>query len=230
MVVFPHIPLLLLLYHYPLRSFASASGSLALFLDEQCEDASILNPSVNLPLNTCLVPPGAQGIAIKMLPPCDDGSDAKLVLFDDTSCATRDSADPKMFQFANCFFNGPNGIDAVLFACENSTESDVATSTTTVYASRLPIAQETGGTGGTPAQSAPVQNTAISTSTPSSPSSPSKAPIPSPSDNNDNNNGSGTSGLSRTGQIALGVALPVAAVVVALLAWWFPCHGRDKFR
>ncbi|KAI4162405.1 MAG: hypothetical protein LQ342_003971 [Letrouitia transgressa] len=227
--MFPHIPLLLL-YYLPLRSFASASGSLALFLDEICREASTLNPSVNIPLNTCLVTPGAQGIAIKTLPPCDDGSDAELVLFQDTSCADRDSADPEMFKFENCYFDGPNGVEAVLFACGKNAGGAVATSTTTVYASRLPIAQETGGSGSTPEQSAPLQNTAISTSIPSAPSSPSKAPTPSPSDNNDNNNGSGTSGLSRTGQIALGVALPVAAVVVALLAWWFPCHGRDKFR
>ncbi|KAI4210478.1 MAG: hypothetical protein LQ351_006704, partial [Letrouitia transgressa] len=216
--MFSHIPLLLLLYYLPRRSFASASGSLALFLDEICRETSTLNPSVNIPLNTCLVTPGAQGMAIKKLPPCDDGSDAELVLFDDTSCAIRDSADPDMFKYGNCYFDGISGLKGVLFACGKNAGGEVATSTTTVYASRLPIAQETGGTGDTPAQSAPSQNTAISTSTPSPPSSTSKASSPSPSDNNDNNNGSGTSGLSRTGQIALGVALPVAAVVVALLA------------
>ncbi|KAL9610829.1 MAG: hypothetical protein Q9167_004498 [Letrouitia subvulpina] len=230
MFIFAHITLSLLLYYLPLGSFASASGSLALFLDEICQEASILNPSVNVPLNTCLVTPGAEGIAIKKLPPCDDGSDAELVLFQDTSCANRDNADPDMFKYENCYFDGPNGIDAVLFACGKGAGGEVATSTTTVYASRLPIAQETGGTGDMPAQSAPLQNTAGSTSTPSSPSSPSNAPTPSPSNKNDNNQGSGSSGLSRTAQIALGVALPVAAVVVALLAWWFPCHGRDKFR
>ncbi|KAL2043764.1 hypothetical protein N7G274_003283 [Stereocaulon virgatum] len=209
-------------YHLPCISLASAPGTLALFLDEQCIQASIINPSVNVPLNTCLVTTGALGIAVKTLPPCTSG-DATLVMYRDTSCANLVSGN---LQYNNCYFDGPNGVSAIMFSCNKAAGGGSATATSTVSAgsSSMPVAGDTAPTASsssTPAQTHPSSNAATTTSAPPS-SSTSQ-----PSSNSGGNGSSGTSsGLSQNGQIALGVGLPVGSIVVALLAWWFPCRKK----
>ncbi|KAL8747323.1 MAG: hypothetical protein Q9190_000790 [Brigantiaea leucoxantha] len=180
------------------------------------------------------------GIAVKTLPPCSNGKTAQLIMFQDTSCANAYDIDQSYYAENNCYYYGVDTIPGVLFACTEGAGGEVATSTTTVIASRLPIAADTAAdtavataTGSTPGTSASSANNAILTSTPTSESSPhsssSSSQTPAAANNN-NDSASSSSGLSRQGQIGIGVALPVAAVVVALLAWWFPCHGKDKFR
>ncbi|MCJ1461201.1 hypothetical protein MMC28_011583 [Mycoblastus sanguinarius] len=222
------LPLYILLHHLPLRSIASNPGTLALFLDEECSQASTINQSVNVTVDTCLVTPGALGIAVETLPPCASG-DATLIIYRDTSCTNPLDSD---IQYNNCYFDGPNGVPAVLFACTAAARGSAATATSTVFAglSSMPVAVDTPTTtssGGTPDQTTPSSNSATTTSTP-----PSDSTSPNSSQTNTNGgggDGSGTgsgSGLSEKGQIALGVGLPVGSIVVALLAWWFPCKKR----
>ena len=218
------LSLYVIFYHLPHISLASAPGTLALFLDEECMQASIINPSVNVPLNTCLVTTGALGIAVKTLPPCTSG-DATFVMYRDTSCANLVSGD---LQYNNCYFDGPNGVSAIMFTCNKAAGGGSATTTSTVSAgsSSMPVAGDTAPTassGSTPAQTTPSSNGATTTSAPPSSSTPQS------SSNSGGNGSSGTgsgSGLSQNGQIALGVGLPVGSIVVALLAWWFPCRKK----
>ncbi|KAK3176911.1 hypothetical protein OEA41_008237 [Lepraria neglecta] len=217
------LPLYILLHHLPVRSLASAPGTLALFLDDICSQASIINPSVHVPINTCLVTPGALGIAVEALPPCTSG-DATLIIYQDTSCANPVGSN---IQYENCYFDG-SGVPAVLFACSEAAGGATATATSTVSAgsSSMPVAGDTPATtssGGTPEQTTPSSNGATTTSTPPSSST-------SQSSTNSGGDGSGGtgSGLSHKGEIALGVGLPVGSIVVALLAWWFPCKKKRR--
>ena len=216
----------LVFYQLPSPSFADASGAIALFLDETCEEASIISPSVKLPVDTCLVNAGALGIAVQSLPPCTSGT-AALVMYHDTSCANQIQSN---LDYHNCYFDGPDGIPAVMFICSAAVGGSLATATSTVTAgsSTIPVAANTPifSSGDTSAQSTPSSNGATVTSTVVSTSTGSHTSSNS-SQTNANGAGSGSgSGLSQSSQIALGVALPVGAILVALFAWWFPCGRR----
>ncbi|KAL9076774.1 MAG: hypothetical protein Q9161_000759 [Pseudevernia consocians] len=222
MVLKFHLPLYILLHHLSLRSRASVPGTLALFLDEECSQASIINPSVNVPTDTCLVTSGALGIAVEALPPCASG-DATLMIYQDTSCANLVGGD---LQYTNYYFNVPIGVSAVLFACEKVAEGAVATATSTTSAgsSSIPVAVDTSTTTSSSdisQKTTPSSNGATTTSVPSSSSTSSKSP------QTNTNSASTGSGISWKGQIALGIGVPVSSLVVALLAWWFP---REKKR
>ena len=218
--------LILILYYLPSSSFAYAFGTLDLFLDEQCLGASVVYPSVTLLADTCLVISGALGIAVQSPPLCASGN-AALIMYQDTSCANQIHT---VIDYQNCYFDGPNGIPAVLFACTAVAGDDVATATSTVTAgySTIPVAVNTHTTpsGATNEGSTPSSNgaTAVSTSSASFAS-----PNPSQPSTNSTSSGSGSgsgSGLPQSTQIALGVALPVGGILVALFAWWFPCGRR----
>ena len=158
----------ILLNHFPLGSFASASGTLAYFLDEVCQETSIINPSVSVPADTCLVTTVALGIAIQAYPPCPSGN-ATFKMFRDRSCANPLSMD---LQYDNCYFNAPNGLTAIIFACGGA--SATATSTAAAGSSIIPVAADTPSTtslGATTGQSTPASNGASTTSSASPKSS-----------------------------------------------------------
>ena len=209
----------LLFHHLPPLCLASAPGTLAFFLDEECMQASIINPSVHVPADTCLVTPGALGIAVQTFPPCPSGN-TTVQMYRDTSCANPVNMD---LQYDNCYFNGPNGVTAIVFACKGEAVS--ATSTAAVGSSTIPVATDSPSTpssGATTEQTAPTSNSATTTST-----SPSSSTSPNTSQTG-TNSGSTGSGLSQKSQIIIGVVIPVGAIVVALLAWWFPCRSGGR--
>ncbi|KAL8830791.1 MAG: hypothetical protein Q9170_005574 [Blastenia crenularia] len=214
---------------YSAHTQAAAPGALNTFLDEGCEEASIINPSVNLPVDTCLVTPGALGISVQVLPPCSSGQ-ASFIMYSDKACRRAESMD---LQFNNCYFDSQVSINAVQFVCTGVAGGSIPTATTTITfgSSTIPVAG--GGAavataaGGESHQSSPSVNTADVTSTPSSTASSSSNP--SSTSNNDHGNDS-SSGLSPKSQIALGVGIPVATLLVALLAWWFPCRKVRQYR
>ena len=208
-----------LLYCLLLPSLTSAAGKLAYFLDESCEQASIINPSVDVPADTCLVTPGAVGIAVQVQPACPSGT-ATFKMFVDTSCARPVDTD---LQYHNCYFDGPNGVSAIAFVCDGATMT--ATSTAPAGSSSIPIAADTPSTSS-------VGAVATGQSTP--PSNRASKTINSPNPSQTNTNGNGTnansgdksSGISSKTQIILEVVLPVGAIVVAIFAWCFPCGRR----
>ena len=217
----PSTPVNYLLYLSFIISTTSAQGQIAQFLDISCEDKSPINPSVSLPLDTCLVTEGAQGVVVQVYPACSTGNgNTTLQMYQDQSCATPGSSG--IYDDHGCYwwFDGPS-IPAVMFICGSLADGDShATSTTTVTAGSVlvPVAKATGTTTSlTPSnpssQTATDSNGLITSATAaSSPSNPSQT------------NGSGTgsdssSGLSQHDQIILGIALPAGALLVALLAW-----------
>ena len=219
----------IIFFQLPSSISSSAPGTLAFFLDEQCEQASYINPTTNLPTDVCLVTPGALGIAVKTLPPCASG-DASLIMYTDTSCA-RESSFP--WAEENCWFNGPDGVSAVMFVCKDTSGGSSATATSTVSAgsSSMPVAAGAAATpvsGGTAGQNAsPSSNTDTTPTSASSASPKDSSPGSSPSSGVSSGN---SAGLKHNGQIILGVVLPVAGVAIALLAWLFPCKKSKKRR
>ena len=198
-------------------SLASTTGSLAFFLDGDCSQAATVNPTANLPIDTCLVTHGAEGISVQALPPCSSG-DATLVVYKDTLCANALNEDNQSHLNANCHYWGIDDVPAVMFVCNSVAGEAAATSTSTVSAgsTAIPIAGQTPATvspGGNPAQTTPSSNGASST----------------PSTNSagtDSNGGDSSPGLSHNAQIAIGVGVPIASLCVALLAWLYPRHKK----
>ena len=212
------LTLQLLYLYFPLAR-ASADGTLAMYLDEECEQASIINPTVQVATDVCLVTEGADAIAVEVLPPCGSG-EASVQLYDDTSCANPISMD---LQYENCYF----AFVAVVFQCTAVAEGSHATATSTVSAGSSSMAVATG---------APASPTGTSLDTPSSneavATSSTTNPIPTATDatNPQKTTAAGAAGsastsggLSKNSQIGLGVGLPAGSILVALLAWLCPC-------
>ncbi|KAL8921785.1 MAG: hypothetical protein Q9208_005542 [Pyrenodesmia sp. 3 TL-2023] len=231
--------LILLLHHVARDSLAAAasSGTLAFFLDQNCQEASIINPTVDLAVATCLVTPGADGIAVINPPPCTSGDAATPILYRDTSCANAERMNID-YEYSNCYFDGPSGVTAIMFTCPKVAGGSLATATSTASASSSSMAvavgaPTAGSTALSPTQNAPAPNGAVVSASLANPSSSASSQANrtnsgTTGDGNDNRaggNGKG-SGLSTTQVIA--VVCPVGAAVIALLAWLFPCGGRHK--
>ena len=220
-----------LYYFLPLSARASAPGTLALFLDIVCEQASIINPTVDLAANVCLVTNGVTGVAVEELPPCASG-EATLQLYQDTSCANQVDADID-YASENCYVPPA----AVLFACTAVAKGSRATATSTVSAGSSSMAIATGAaaspTGGLPGDSTSQNTPSTNEAAPTS----STVPNPTSTDSTTTDStttdrtrtstsGAGDSGLSKGSQIGLGVGLPAGSIVVALLAWLCPCTRK----
>ena len=111
--------------------------------------------------NTCLVTPGALGIAVQAQPTCPSGT-ATFKVFRDTSCANHVTTD---LQYDNCYFDGPDGVSAIAFVCDRAVVT--ATSTAPAGSSTIPVAADTPRTsssGAQTGQSAPPSNGASTTS------------------------------------------------------------------
>ena len=206
-----------------LISTAFAQGKIAQFLDFDCRDTSSVNPTVSLPLDTCLVTIGAGGVVVQVLPACLTGSaSATLQLYQDQACALPVS-EANFYNDDNCLASNV-GFGGVMFICGGVAEGNSdATSTSTVIATSalVPVAKATEATttsapGGLSSHTATGSNGLITSVTPaSSTSNPSRTDETSPG-------GDSSSGLSQHDQIVLGIALPVGSLIVALLAWLCP--------
>ncbi|KAL8811570.1 MAG: hypothetical protein Q9223_002088 [Gallowayella weberi] len=224
--IFHYVPVVFLCL--PVLSISAGSGTLNVYLDFYCSKASVINPKVSVPLNTCLVSPNAYGMAVQVLPPCATGT-AALHMYWDTSCGS--GIDVPYFQIRdNCYAdNSGQNIRAVQFVCPEVAGGSVATSTTTLTfgSSLIPIASDAPSSGAKKQSTSPSSNNAQPTSNPSSTSdSSSTSPSTVPSHTNapvDDDAGGSNSGLSHSAIVGLGVGVPIATLLVALLAWLFPC-------
>ncbi|KAL8695721.1 MAG: hypothetical protein Q9224_003209 [Gallowayella concinna] len=220
--------LLVVLLYFPFLSSSAASGTLNVYLGFSCMKASVINPKVSVPLNTCLVSPNAYGMAVQVLPPCATGT-AALHMYWDTSCGS--DIDVPDYQIEdNCYAdNSGQHIRAVQFVCPEVAGGSVATSTSTATfgSSLIPIASGASSSGDKKQSKSPSSNDAQATSNPSSTSDLSPTSQSSvPSHTNavvDDDSGGSSSGLSRSAVVGLGVGVPIATLLVALLAWLFPC-------
>ena len=200
----------------------SQSGQIAQFLNYECTQQSLINPTVPLDLDTCLVTSGAYGLVPQRVPACNTGN-AKLQVYQDQACARPDSTSSDE---DHCVSNDNFPISAVMFICTNESSGPTSTTTVTADSVLVPMAKATEAT---------------TTSTPSDPSSTTDSnglvasatrtgPASNPSQTDVSSDGGdlGSSGLSHRDQIILGVVLPVGSLVVALLAWLYPKTGNGR--
>ena len=200
----------------------SQPGQVAQFLNYECTHQSLINPTVSLDLDTCLVTSGAFGLVPQRVPACNTGS-AKLQVYQDQACARPDLSS---LDEDHCVSNDNFPISAVMFICTDESSQPKTTTTVTADSVLVPVAKATGAT---------------TTSTPSDPSSVTdsnglvtsatqigSASNPSQTDASSDGGDLGSSGLSHRDQIILGVAFPVGSLVVALLAWLYPKTGNRR--
>ena len=217
------------LYLSLLVSTVFAQGQIAQFLDISCAEESPVNFTVSLPLDTCLVTSGAYGLVPQRLPECPTGSgSATLQLYHDQSCAVPETS--STFVNDNCYDLGTSGIPAVMFICSSVADGNSnATSTTTVTAASalVPVAQATEATT-TPTSGGLSSQTATNANEPITFPAMASSTADSSQANTDSSGGDSKSGLSQYDQIIIGIIIPVAALVVALLAWLCPKPGNGR--
>ena len=220
------ISLFTLLLLSPSSSLAATSPSMNFFLDYYCRKPSIINPTIDVAANTCLVCPGAYGVNVKVLPACATGS-ASVVMYYDTACSNPNTEDSSYTDDVNCFSDDMGQeLKAVQYVCKDVADGQVATATTTVSfgSSSLPVAGgvATGNTGGTPTTLATYPSSNVASPTQDSSSSTSDQSGSNGGSSNSSGSGGGGGGLSRSATIAISIGIPVAALIVALLAWQCP--------
>ncbi len=217
-----------ILYLSFLISTILAQGQIAQYLDDFCSEKSAINPTVSLPLDTCLVTSDVvEGLVVQILPRCLTGNvNATLQVYNDQSCAILSST---AYAKDDGCVSSPIGLPSVMFICGSAADGDsVASSTTTVTAGSVlvPVAGATGITtdptsSGLSSQTATDLNGLVASASPtSSASNPSRT-------NTSGTGGSPSSGLSQNEQIILGIALSASAIAVALLAWLYPKAGNS---
>ena len=236
---------LLLLRFHPIfgpRALAAsdAAGKINLYNDYDCNHPSSLNPTVTLPLSTCLVTTGGEGLVIAEFPPCPQ-STATLIYYQDVACGVPTS-DVSTSIFAQNCFQLASGTDlynarAVMFSCQPAANNPQPSSTTTAVVSALAAvatgSTESNGSGSSTsaAGSTPTDTSTQKNSTDSSGSnsnggtrtSTSTSTGTSTSTSTSTSSGSG-SGLNTGDIIALvvGLGIGIPTIVIMLAAWLFP--------
>ena len=224
----------------------SATGKINLYDDWDCNDPSTLNPTVNLPLSTCLVTTGGGGLVIDQVPPCSQGT-ATMVYYSDTACGVQ-TTDVSTSILSDSCMQLAAGTDmynakSVMFSCQPAANHPQASSTSTAVVSALAAvatgssASQTpvpfdGTTDGTTGQSGGSFGGSASSTTSAASSTPTGTDTQQNSTgsstsitNNSNTSGSKpASGLDTGDIIALtvGLGVGVTAIAVALGAWLVP--------
>ena len=202
----------------------SQSGQIAQFLNYECTHQSLINPTVPLDLDTCLVTPGAYGLVPQRVPACNTGN-AKLQVYQDQACARPDSSS---LDEDHCVSNDNFPISAVMFICTDESSEPISTTTVTADSVLVPMAEATGATTSSTPSDPSSQTTTDSNELVASATWTDSASNPSQTDASSGGGDLGSSGLSHRDQIILGVALPVGSLVVALLAWLYPKTGNGR--
>ena len=214
---------------------SAAAGALNLYDDFDCNQISTLNPKVNLPLSTCLVTPGGEGLVIDNLPQCSQGN-ASLIYYQDTACGIQTNDVSQSIFATDCFqlAEGTNIYNAksVMFSCQPAANHPQPSSTTTAIVSAL-AAVATGSTGndGSAASTSAVGSTPTDTSpqknSTGSSGSNSSGGTSTTTSGSDSGSGSGSgSGLSTSDKIAIGIGAPtgvftfIGTYVMAKKYWW----------
>ena len=187
------------------------TGLIAQYLDDGCTETSLTNPTVSLPLDTCLVA-RARGLAAQRLPRCPT-SNATLQVYQDPACAIPDSS-----VYKQCI-PYDNDVIVVMFICGSVADANSGpTSTTTASAGSalVPVAKATEATtasasGDLSSPTATGSNGLVTSAAPmSSASDPSQA-------STGTDDGDASSGLSHPEKVTLGVALSVGCTYISEL-------------
>ena len=237
---------LLLLRFHPIfgphaLAASDAAGKINLYDDYNCNHPSTLNPTVTLPLSTCLVTTGGEGLVIADFPPCPQ-STATLIYYQDTACGVQTTDVSTSISAQNCF-QLAFGTDlynarAVMFSCQPAANNPQPSSTTTAVVSALAAvatgSTESNGSGSSTsaAGSTPTDTSTQKNSTGSSGSNSNGDTSTSTSTSASTSSGSGSGSGLNTGDIialVVGLGIGIPTIVIMLAAWLFP-DIRHKLR
>ncbi|CAD6569698.1 MAG: hypothetical protein ASARMPREDX12_006345 [Alectoria sarmentosa] len=238
--------ILLLRFHpifgpHALAASDEAPGKLNLYDDFDCDHPSTLKPTVTLPVSTCLITTGGEGLVIDELPACSQGN-ATLIYYSDTACGvqTTDVSTSIVASSCNQLAAGTDlyNANAVMFSCQPAANNPQPSSTTTAVVSAL-AAVATGSTesNGSGSGSSNPSSTSTAGSAPTDTSTLKNSTSSGGSNSNDGtstsaNTGSGSdSGLDTGDKIALAVGLGIGipTILIMLAAWLFP-DFRNQLR
>ncbi|CAF9933200.1 MAG: hypothetical protein ALECFALPRED_005502 [Alectoria fallacina] len=240
--------ILLLRFHpifgpHALAASDEAPGKLNLYDDFDCDHPSTLKPTVTLPVSTCLITTGGEGLVIDELPACSQGN-ATLIYYSDTACGvqTTDVSTSIVASSCNQLAAGTDlyNANAVMFSCQPAANNPQPTSTTTAVVSALAAvatgSTESNGSGSGSGSSSP-SSTSTAGSAPTDTSTLKNSTSSGGSNSNDGtststNTGSGSdSGLDTGDKIALAVGLGIGipTILIMLAAWLFP-DFRNQLR
>ncbi len=215
-------------------------GTIKLYDDFDCDHPSTLNPTVTLPLSTCLDTPGGEGLVIAELPPCPQGT-ATLIYYSNTGCGLQTNDVSTSITSDSCFQLAA-GTDlynaySVMFSCEPAANNPQPDSTSTAVVSALAAvatgSSESDGSGSsTSSASTP---TPTSTQNDSTGSSNGNTNTNTNTNTNSNSNG-GTSSGSGSGldmgdiiALAIGLGIGIPTILIMIAAWRFPVF-RHKLK
>lgn len=204
---------------------SDAAGKINLYDDYDCIHPSTLNPSVTLPLSTCLVTTGGEGLVIAELPPCPQ-STATLIYYQDTACGVQTDVSTGI-SAENCF-QLADGTDlynarSVMFSCSPAANNLQPSSTTTAVVSAL-AAVATGSTESNGSESSTSAAGSTPTDTITQKNSTSSSGSNSSGGASTSTNPGSGSGLD-TGDIialAVGLGIGIPTILVMLATWLFP--------
>ncbi len=211
---------LALLHVHPLFSSralvaSDAAGKLNLYNDFNCNHPSTLNPIVTLPLSTCLVTTGGEGLVVAALPACPQGT-AAPIFYSDTACGVQTTV-AKDTLFSQGCFQIADGVDlfvarSVMFSCQPAANNPLPSSTSTAVVSAL--AAVATGTSGSSGGSGGGGTTSAAGSTPTDTSSPTNGTGSSGSGSSSSSSGggsgSGTDSSSSSSSLTTGDIIALA--------------------
>ena len=217
-------------------------GTIKLYDDFDCDHPSTLNPTVTLPLSTCLDTPGGEGLVIAELPPCPQ-STAILIYYSNTGCGLQTTDVSTSITSDSCFqlAAGTDLFNAysVMFSCQPAADNPQPSSTSTAVVSALAAV----ATGSSESDGSGSSTSAASTPTPTSTQNDSTGSGNSNTNTNTNTNSNsngGTSASTSSGSgsgldigdiialaVGLGIGIPTIGIMIA--AWRYPVF-RGKLK
>ena len=225
---------LLLCFHsifhpHALVAADETQGQLQFYDDYNCNTPSTLNPTVTLPLSTCLVHTGAEGVVIDTVPKCPQGG-ATPIYYSDTACGVQtNNVSPSIFS-KSCFQLaegvGIYNAKSLMFTCASAASNPHASSTTTAVVSGL-AAVATGSSGSNGSGSGSGSSTSSAGGSSSTGTNSQNNGTGSTGGSSGSSTGTGSkssSGLSTSDIIALAVGLGVGifTIVMMIIIWKNP--------
>ena len=200
---------------------AQTQVKLDLYTDFDCQEASTENPTINIPINECLVTTGLGSVGVPSVP-CQNGV-VNIIAFGDASCGITVS----VFDSPNgkCWFRTNGAIAAVLLTCVQDGGYDAPTVTSTIAVGPIADAAPTG----TQSTSSPTSPSGVSATTTGSSAATSTAATDGPGGGSTTSSSSSSSSfhhLSSSDIIAIAAA--VGGIAATFLACWFGIRSNRK--
>lgn len=245
------LSLCLALFHFLtiFRSLALAAsnvpGIIKLYDDYNCENPSTISPTVTLPLSTCLVTTGGEGLVIAETPPCPQGT-ATMLYYQDTACGVQTTSVSRSIFASNCWqlADGTNLYNArsVMFACPPVNNPVPSSTTTAVVSALAAVATGSPGSTGNNSPTSAAGSTPTDTNTQKSGTGTGSSGSNSTGGGSTSTGGGSTStgtgsgsgsssGLDTSNIVALAVGLGIGIpTIIIMLAGWLVPDFRHKLK